>query len=188
MIKKCYLDVETTGADEKRHAIHQIAGLIEVDGKLQEEFDIKCRPHDGAEFDRKVMINFGLKKEELMAYPSPKMGYELLLEILGSYVDKFNKEDKFFFIAYFGFFDERFLRALFERMEDNFFGSWFFVPAIDVATIACYKLMKDRHHLENFKLGTVAKFLGIEVDPSRQHEALYDIYLTKAVMDKLEGK
>jgi DNA polymerase-3 subunit epsilon len=44
--------------------------------------------------------------------------------------------------------------------------------------LAAFKLKTERTNLENFQLKTVAKYLGIEVDESRLHDAQYDIYLT----------
>ena len=37
------------------------------------------------------------------------------------------------------------------------------------------------YEMENFKLMTVARFLGIEVDESQLHDALYDVKLTKEI-------
>jgi DNA polymerase-3 subunit epsilon len=37
--------------------------------------------------------------------------------------------------------------------------------------------------MENFKQGTVAKALGIEIDESRLHDALYDIQVCKSIYD-----
>lgn len=35
--------------------------------------------------------------------------------------------------------------------------------------------------MENFKLATVAKFMGINVDEEALHDAFYDIYLTREI-------
>lgn len=37
--------------------------------------------------------------------------------------------------------------------------------------------------MENFKLSTVAKTLGVEVKDDSLHNAMYDIDLTKAIFD-----
>ena len=50
-----------------------------------------------------------------------------------------------------------------------------FFDFIDLAT--------RRPDMENFKLSTVAKTLGVNVDDELLHNALYDIRLTKAVFD-----
>jgi DNA polymerase-3 subunit epsilon len=38
--------------------------------------------------------------------------------------------------------------------------------------------------MENFKLMTVARTLGIEVDESQLHDALYDVKLTKEIYER----
>ena len=37
--------------------------------------------------------------------------------------------------------------------------------------------------MENFKLSTVAKALGVPVDETKLHDASYDIFLTKAIFN-----
>lgn len=44
-------------------------------------------------------------------------------------------------------------------------------------------LATRRPDMENFKLSTVAKTLGIEVKDDSLHNAMYDIDLTKAIFD-----
>lgn len=44
-------------------------------------------------------------------------------------------------------------------------------------------LAAQRADMENFKQGTVAKALGIQVDDSRLHDAEYDIEICKAIYD-----
>lgn len=42
---------------------------------------------------------------------------------------------------------------------------------------------EKRAEMENFKQGTVAKALGINVDDSKLHDALYDIEICKQICD-----
>lgn len=44
-------------------------------------------------------------------------------------------------------------------------------------------LSEKRAEMENFKQGTVAKALGINVDDSKLHDALYDIEIYKQICD-----
>lgn len=104
--------------------------------------------------------------------------------MLAKYVDKFNKKDKFFLVGYNNAsFDNQFLRGFFLQNGDNYFGSWFWSNSIDVMVLASNKLVERRAEMENFKLSTVAKFLGIQVSEDNLHDAFYDIYLTKAIFD-----
>lgn len=104
--------------------------------------------------------------------------------MLAKYVDKFNKKDKFFLVGYNNAaFDNQFLRGFFLQNGDVYFGSWFWANSIDVMVLASAYLAERRPEMENFKLSTVAKFLGVSVSDDSLHNALYDIELTRAVYD-----
>jgi DNA polymerase-3 subunit epsilon len=66
---------------------------------------------------------------------------------------------------------------------DNYFGSWFWSNTLDVMVLATAFLATRRPDMENFKLSTVAKTLGIEVKDDSLHNAMYDIDLTKAIFN-----
>ena len=80
-------------------------------------------------------------------------------------------------------FDNQFLRAWFLQNGDKYFGSYFWSNSIDVMVLATPYLASQRSQMENFKQGTVAKALGIEIDESRLHDALYDIQVCKSIYD-----
>ena len=104
--------------------------------------------------------------------------------MLSKYADRYNKQDKFFLAGYNNAsFDNQFLRAWFLQNNDKYFGSWFWSNSIDVMVLATPYLASKRAGMENFKQGTVAKHLGIEVDAERLHDALYDIEICKAIYD-----
>ena len=43
--KLFWYDLETTGLRYWKHGIHQIAGLIEIDGEVVEKFNFDTAPH-----------------------------------------------------------------------------------------------------------------------------------------------
>jgi DNA polymerase-3 subunit epsilon len=75
-------------------------------------------------------------------------------------------------------FDDRFFRSWFDQNNDRFFGSWFWSDSIDVLVLASQFLIEERHTMNNFKLETVAKKLGLSVASDKLHDALYDLNLT----------
>ena len=104
--------------------------------------------------------------------------------MLGKYVNKFNKTDKLHLAGFNNApFDNQFFRAFFTQNRDNFFGSWFWSDTIDVMCLASNYLRNERHKMENFKLKTVAAYLGVEVEEDKLHDALYDIYLTQKIYE-----
>lgn len=156
MSKQIFIDLETNNSlDPRTGHITQLAGIIRINGKVKEKFNFKNNI------------------------------YHSFKTILDKYVDKFDKSDKFYFIGYNAKFDSDFIRELFLKNKDNFYGSYFFTPIIDVMGICAYKFMLKDIRPENFKLGTIARYFKIPVKESDLHDALYDIEITKEVYQKL---
>jgi DNA polymerase-3 subunit epsilon len=180
MAKIFYFDLETTGTRFWKDGIHQISGIIEIDGEIKENFDFKVRPNPQAEISDEALNVGGVTREQISAYPEMRGVYDQLIEILGKYVDKFQKTDKFHLCGYNNRgFDDPFLRAWFVQNGDQYFGSWFWSDSIDVMVLASNYFMDERPSMIDFKLKTVCKQAGIEIDETKLHDAIYDIMLTK---------
>jgi DNA polymerase III subunit epsilon len=186
-MKILFFDLETTGVKFWRNGIHQMSGIIDIDGKDIETFDIKLQPSPAAEIEDEALQVSGLTREILASYQDQKSGYLQLVAILSKYVDKYNKTDKFFLAGYNNAsFDNQFLRALFTQCNDNYFGSWFWSNSIDVMCSATEYLINKRCQMIDFKLKTVIKELGIELDESKLHDAVYDIQKTREIFYKIK--
>lgn len=183
-MKILFFDLETTGTNPGKNGIHQISGEIIIDGESKEKFDFKVRPNPAAQVEKQALDVAGVTAEQISQYPPMDEIFRLFVAMLSKYVAKFDKKDKFFLAGYNNAsFDNQFLRGFFLQNGDSFFGSWFWSNSIDVMVLATVYLMNDREKMENFKLSTVAKQLGIEVDNESLHDAFYDIYLTRAIYD-----
>jgi len=186
-MKIFHFDVETTGLDEKVHAIHQLSGAIEVNGKIIERFNFNVKPHEGALYDPEAMKLSTKTKEQMQLGMPINYVYQRLTSMLSKHVNKFDKADKFYLAGFNNAaFDNRWFRMFFTRNNDTYFGSWFWSNCIDAMVMATPKLAPIRHTMPNFKLATVAKFLGIEVDESKLHDSEYDIYLTMEILKRCE--
>jgi len=187
MAKYCYIDVETTGLDHTKSAVWQLAGLIEVSGEKKEFFEYKIAPFEGAVLDDYALKMNKLTPEILSSFTEENIVYLAFKNMLSKYVDKYNPKDKFFFVGYNASFDEKFTREIFHRQKDKFFGSFFWYPPIDVMTIACLFLKNERARIPNFKLSTVCRYIGIDVEESKLHDASYDIELTMKLYKLFEN-
>lgn len=186
-MKLFFFDLETTGTNPGRHGIHQISGIIEIDGKVVEEFDIKVCPNPNALIEDKALEVGGVTKEQILSYQDMHEGYNQLVGILNKHIDRFNKKDKAFLVGYNNAsFDNNFLRGFFLQNGDKYFGSYFWSNSIDVMVLASARLAEERQNLLNFKLSTVADYLGVKVDVDMLHDAMYDIYLTREVFKKVK--
>lgn len=183
-MKILFYDLETTGTLVNRNGIHQISGIIQVDGEIKEKFNFKVQPNPKAEISPEALQVAGVTKEQIMAYPPMGEIYAKFVDMLAKYVDRYDKKDKFFLAGYNNSgFDNPFLRAWFLQNGDKYFGSWFWSNTIDVMVLATAFLIERRAEMENFKQGTVAKALGIAIDESKLHDALYDVEVCKDICD-----
>lgn len=156
MAKQIFIDLETTGLDPKVDNIRQLAFIFVKNGKVVKKCDIKS--------------NFY---------------YEFTQE-LNKLIDKYNKDDKAYIIGQNPRFDDEFLRELFLKNKNQYYGSYFYNPPIDVMQLAAWKIMrKNRKRPENFKLGTLAKHFGVPVKDENLHDAMYDIEITRKLYMKL---
>ncbi|MGV8135907.1 MAG: exonuclease domain-containing protein [Mangrovibacterium sp.] len=186
MSKLFFLDLETTGLSPAKNGIHQISGSIVVDGETKESFDFKVQPNPKCIIEDDALKVAGVTREQIMSYPPMREIYSQLIDMLSKYVDKFNKNDKFFIVGYNNAaFDNNFFRGFFLQNGDNYFGSWFWSNTLDVMVMASVYLIDKRPQMPNFKLATVAEWMGIDVSQASLHDASYDIFLTKAIFDKI---
>jgi len=183
-MKRLFFDLETTGLDHKVNGVHQVAGIIEVDGVEVDEFDIKVRPHHLAKIDKTALDIGGVTLDIVAGYQPIGDGYKELISRLAPHVSKFDKMDKMHLVGYNNAsFDNQFLRAFFAQNGDKYFGSWFWSDTHDVMVLASKHLEKRRHEMPNFKLATVAEMLGISVKSDNLHDGIYDVRLTKEIYD-----
>lgn len=188
MLKFIFLDTETTGLDPNLHAIIEVGATIDVldedDGPMWREVErinFKMRPHEGAHINPDALAVHGYGQGEILEFPDPHGSMEEFKDTLGYHVDKFNKRDKLFFVGYNAGFDFGMVHSWFKNMGDNYCGSWFFSPPIDVAAFAAMYLAQDRHKMPNFRLETVGRHLGVVDERTQFHSALDDILVTKAI-------
>lgn len=185
-MKQFFFDVETTGLDPKVHGIHQIAGAIVINGIMSTRFNYKVKPFPGQLINKEAMAVSGVTVEDLKTYMEPRDCHFLFMNMLAGHVDKFDKTDKMFLCGYNNAgFDNDFFRAFFSNCGDKYFGSWFWSSSIDVMVLAAEHLKFERSKMENFKLHTVAKQMGIELDQEKLHDAGYDIDLTIGIYNRI---
>lgn len=183
-IKKLFIDTETTGTTSNS-AIVQIAGIITAGG-VEKEFDIKMRPHEGADISPQALEIIGKSLEEINSYPSPEEAAKQFEEILSDFVDPFKKGDKFTLYGHNIQFDFTKMMEWYNRINNKYLGSF-----IDFKYNFCtLSMMKNLQLLEviallpNNKLETCCEAFGIKLEGA--HNALNDIRATKKLYEHLE--
>lgn len=182
MAKLFYFDVETTGLNAYKNGIIQLACIVEIDGEVRCEktWDIKTFPQDIID-DKALEIN-GKGRDDIYSFMHPEQAYGEIIACMTEFVDKFNRNDKFYPAGYNVKFDLDFLSAFFRKNNDNYFGSWFKSTPLDPMYYLAVLELKNKIKLENYKLETVCDNFGIKVDA---HDALSDIKATRELIHKL---
>lgn len=186
MAKILWFDCETTGLDPNKNQIIQMAGIIEVDGKEKESFNLKCAPFHGILIDSGALKVNKRTKEEIKAWPNPKKTYAEFNKILRSHINKFNPLDKFIMAGQNIFFDKGMLYGLAKLCGDSFLGSFFHGATLDLLTLASIASMNGMQFRPNFKLSTICATLGISLGEGA-HDAMADIRATRDCAEYLIG-
>ncbi len=161
-IVKLFYKLETTGLDYRRNGIHRIVGIIEVNGSIKEEFDLKVEPYPGCVLDAGALSYCGLTADDLDLYPEFAFVHSKLSNILLKYCDPYDSKDKIWLVGFNNRnFDDLFFRTWFEKVNTVFFGSVFWPDTLDVLVLASQYLIDRRSTMPSFKLHRVAKELGI---------------------------
>ena len=189
MIKTLFFDVETTGLSPEKCSIVQLSGLIDIDGTVVEEFNMRMAPDKDAFIDEKALITIGKSEDELRNYPSPDVAYFELTRILDKYIKKFDRYDKFYPAGYNVRFDIDFLQKFFQKRQRELgereygSGSYQNWRAIDVMQFSHYLAYMGILDLPDYKLGTLCQYYGIELEA---HDAMSDIKATRLLLKELQ--
>jgi len=175
-------DVETSGLDPKRNDIISLAGIIEVDGKIKEEFKFNIQPFDWDNIELSALKVNGITVEQLKTFMTPKEAHKKLTNILGKYVNKYDRNDKFQFAGYNNDFDIKFMSEFFKKCGDKYFGSWIDYHRLDPQVLLQFLHLKGDIDLPNYKLETIAKYFDIKLNA---HDAMSDIKATREIVYKL---
>lgn len=185
---KLFYDLETTGTDERKHSIHQLSGMLEIDGAIVEEFDYYLKPHPKAKIEPEALSICGVTEEDIMSYPDMKVAYNKLIALLDMYIDRYDNKNKAWLVGFnINSFDNRFLRKFFELNGNQFFGSYFWSDSLDVMVLASQYLLERRTKMRSFKLAEVARQLGLEVECTTLHNAMHDNRLTREIYRIVTG-
>jgi len=181
--KILWFDTETTGLDPRRHGIIQLACIVDIGGQIVEEKEFKMF-HPGKEIDPEAMKVHGITEKELHEYPSYSVVKLQVEDLLGGYVNRYDKSDKFVPAGYNVRFDIDFLKGMWESCGDKFLFSWI-NPRQTIDPFTAYPFLEWAgivEKAESHKLERIAKSFDVEFDA---HDALADIRATREVAYKI---
>ena len=169
-----WIDVETTGLNEVRQDIIQLACIPIINGVAQKSFNEFCQPLDYNAVDQGAVRAHGISVKKMKTFQSQT-------DMLDHFVDYLSSFDTKFVIAGYNVaFDKRFVSALFTKHSRS--SEFFNLFSLDIhCTYKRAQVVKSQLKTQNLKLATLAKAFDI---PINAHDALSDITATIAV-DKI---
>lgn len=197
MNKTVWVDLENTGGfNTKTATIIELAMLYEdsVD-KNKAVFHKFCKPDikpdtwdEPLKGINKTISEFtGITWKYLEEHGiSERQLYEEAKTFLDKRIDARNPQDKAIFAAYNASFDNRFMRALWEKFDDKYFGSYFESANLDIlSTVALARKNGALPSLKRNSQEVVAEYLGIKF---KAHSAIEDIKAGRQIELILEKK
>lgn len=185
--KILWVDLETGGLNSKESSITQISGLVTVNGKVKEQFNIMVRPNPKLETTSEALRVQGRTLEDFKSpiYVDEHVAYSKLLNILDKYVNKYDREDKFILGGYNVNFDIDFLNEMFKRYNNPYLFSYIKSGYVDpMYLITTLQLINKLPKFNNNKLETLANYFDI---PLQAHDSMSDIIATRYIWIRMVG-
>lgn len=179
MIKKCFIDTETTGLwPDKTDEVHQISCIITDDNaKPLDYINLKFRPSIEAlnNMHYEALQKCRLTKEEIGSRElTRESSFKVFEEFLNKHVNRFDKKDKMHFVAYNAPFDLGFIQKYFTQNNNDFYGSYFWRPEICVFRELAWMIQNKRDKFPTMHLSDMCKYAEIEFSDEHAHDAMYD--------------
>jgi DNA polymerase-3 subunit alpha len=172
-----WIDVETTGLNEKKNDIIQLACIPIINGVVQPTFNEYCQPFNFNAIEPEALKVHGLTLEMIDTFQPPNVMFDKFIDYIKSFGVKFT-------IAGFNVnFDKRFLSASFSKISKNQDFSKLFT--IDIhCTYKRATDVKSKIASKSLKLEALANLYGIKINA---HDALSDISATIEVDKIISG-
>lgn len=172
-----WIDVETTGLNEKKNDIIQLACIPIINGVVQPTFNEYCQPFNFNAIEPEALKVHGLTLEMIDTFQPPNVMFDKFIDYIKSFGVKFT-------IAGFNVnFDKRFLSASFSKISKNQDFSKLFT--IDIhCTYKRATDVKGKIASKSLKLEALANLYGIKINA---HDALSDISATIEVDKIISG-
>lgn len=181
--KVFWMDTETSGLEPERYGLLTLAGLVEIDNEIKEEFIFKVKPFPTDLISEEALKINNINHEEIKAFNDP---LELLLDLnilWNKYIDCYDKYDKFIVAGYNVGFDVAFLESFFRKIGNNYLYSYLSHKVIDILSLLRFLDYARILTFDSFKLSDVCNEFGMEI---QAHDALSDIKATYEVAQKIK--
>jgi len=188
-MKIFWFDCETSSLNPIKGDILTLAGIVEIDGEIKEEFYLEMQPFDYDSISEEALKVNGLTLEQIKTFQTPQEAYRKLVKVFSKYINRYNRNDKFIIGGHNIKFDFDFLVEFFIKNNDKYLGSWIqyqFSGCLDTLPLVQLMNFKKIINIENSRLVTAAKEFDVDLDNA--HNALADIRATRELFYKIEKR
>ena len=183
MNKLFWFDCETTGLDPVKNDIIQLSYVIEIDGIVKEQEDLKMQPFSYENISQEALNIHGITLDEIKTFEDPKKVYRHLVSVFDKYVNKYDRSDKFTPGGYnIENFDIPFLKNFWLKNNDKYFGSYLRYKGIDPFQVIKFVNAIGKDKYDSMKLEAACKKFDIEI---KAHDAMSDILATRELAYKM---
>jgi DNA polymerase III alpha subunit (gram-positive type) len=181
--KILFCDIESTGTNHMLHGIHQLAGIIEIDGKEVERFDLRMRPHPFDKIEESSLAISKVTYADIMRYPPADVAYRKFNDIMTKYVDPHNPQDRIFICGYNSQTMEKlFLQEWLRKLQKQMWKAIFHNITLDVSCYVVKDLLQKKKKIPvSLTIENIAAAYGISIDKDRLHDAVYDTEIARLI-------
>lgn len=151
---------------------------MEIDDKIVEKQTLFVKPFKADIIDPQATAIHGLDPSE-ERFIAPQKAFKQVEQMLDKHINKYDPKDKAFMVGYnCQAFDKQFFYEWFVKNGSPYMFSYFYPETLDVFVLMGYAAQKQRTKLGDGKLVTYSKSVGIKVDETKLHDAMFDTDLT----------
>lgn len=179
-MRKCYIDTETSGLDSKLNAIVQIAMIIEDEnGKVVDKYSSYVKPFEGSIITDEAMLINGITQKQLYSAPTEDVVLKEFMKLL---------DGKYQIAGYNTGFDIGFIKAMFDRNNQNFWTHFDFYDCDVYALVKIFNITGERFDEKKKKvvpckkLSCICELFDIKL---KAHCAISDIKATRKLFKKI---
>lgn len=189
MEKILHIDLETTGTNHWENGIHQIACIVEIDGKTVHDFEFKVRPHPGAIIKDDALKVSNTTREQIRGYERSDIIFPKFLANISQYIDVQDPLDKFFLSGFrASSFDVPFLQTWMAQHNFREWKGYFHNGVLDTQTLLSDYLRRNKIPVSSYSLSGMLKTIGLVTTTETLHTANYDVYLSQQILKFLDLK
>lgn len=182
-----WFDSETGGTDDKTDALIQLAAIIEINGQIVDEIDLKMQPLAGKKVNAEAISKHGMTLDIIKGFDSACSSYDNFERFLLKHNPCPVKTNRYIMAGYNPDFDCRFLSRWYSDITCGPYAYWKHLQFSPVDVMPVLRAMRYAGilNLPDTKLETACKHFGIEI---QAHDALSDIRATRELTHMVFSK